>query len=174
VIVTLLSHTLKGEVIEELTAVLSGITARRLVITGTNGYFAAGADIQELQALNARQAFEFSCRGQQLMNALGNHSAETIAAIDGYCMGGGLDLALACNLRYATSKSVLAHPGGRIGIMTGWGGTQRLPQIIGKARTLEMMVVGRRLSAEQAAEWGLIDAVVTDPVEYGLEMVAER
>jgi enoyl-CoA hydratase/carnithine racemase len=94
----------------------------------------------------------------------------TIAAIDGYCMGGGLDMALSCDLRFATPKSILAHPGGRIGIMTGWGGTGRLPQIVGKTRALEMMAVGRRLAASEAAEWGLINAVVEDPVSHALNL----
>jgi len=85
-------------------------------------------------------------------------------------MGGGLDLALACDLRYATAKSILAHPGGRIGIMTGWGGTRRLPLVIGKTRALEMMAIGRRLTAIEAEGWGLINGVVDDPVRHALNL----
>lgn len=168
--VTLLSHTLKIEVIEELTIAISEISADRFVLTGTDGYFAAGADISQLQRLSGPEALDFARKGQHLMNSIAGHSAITIAAIDGYCMGGGLDLALACNFRYATFKSVLAHPGGRIGIMTGWGGTQRLPQIVGKARALEIMLTGRRLSANEAMEWGLIHGVVDHPIEHGLNL----
>ncbi len=74
-------------------------------------------------------------------------------------MGGGLDLALACHARIASVDSVFAHPGGSLGIITGWGGTQRLPRLIGRARALEMFVTGLRLSANEAHEWGLVTRI---------------
>ncbi len=161
-IITLLSHTLKIAVLEELSDAVRSATCDRLMITGRDGFFAAGADIGELTSLTGPAALEFARFGQHVFNQIESHPAITIAAIDGYCMGGGLDLALACDLRYATANSVLAHPGGRIGIMTGWGGTRRLPQIVGKTRALEMMAVGRRLSAQEALDWGLINGIVND------------
>ena len=82
----------------------------------------------------------------------------TIAAINGYCMGGALDLALACDIRLASANAVFAHPGARLGIITGWGGTQRLPRLIGKARALEFFATARRLSSQEALEIGLISA----------------
>jgi len=170
VVISLLSHVLKIDLMAELSALLNSLTAKRIVITGTDGYFAAGADIAELCALDGPKALEYARFGQSVLNQISAHQAVTIAAIDGYCMGGGLDLALSCDLRYATAKSMLAHPGGRIGIMTGWGGTGRLPQIIGRTRALEMMAVGRRLTAAEAAECGLINGVVEDPVSHALNL----
>ena len=170
VVISLLSHVLKIDLMAELSALLNSLTAKRIVITGTDGYFAAGADIAELCALDGAKALEYARFGQSVLNQISAHPAVTIAAIDGYCMGGGLDLALSCDLRYATPKSILAHPGGRIGIMTGWGGTGRLPQIIGRTRALEMMAVGRRLTAAEAAECGLINGVVEDPVSHALNL----
>ena len=170
VVISLLSHVLQIELMAELSDLLNSVTANRIVITGTDGYFAAGADIAELSILNGPKALEYARFGQAVLNHISAHRAVTIAAIDGYCMGGGLDLALSCDLRYATAKSILAHPGGRIGIMTGWGGTGRLPQIVGKTRALEMMAVGRRIPAPEAAEWGLINAVVEDPVRHALNL----
>jgi enoyl-CoA hydratase/carnithine racemase len=172
VLISLLSHVLKVGLLEELRLALSDAHGQRIVITGSAGFFAAGADIGELTSLTGAQALDYARRGQSLMNAIQNHSSVIIAAIDGYCFGGGLDLALACDLRYATAGSNFAHPGGRIGIMTGWGGTRRLPLMIGKSRALEMMAAGRRLTAAEAVDWGLITGVVEDPVEHGLTVLS--
>src|SRR5262245_7675566 len=169
-IISLTIQILKVKVLTELRDVLKTGDVERIVITGRDGYFAAGADIAELSALVGPRAVEYARFGQAVLNQIADHSAVTIAAIDGYCMGGGLDIALSCDLRYATSKSILAHPGGGIGIMTGWGGTRRLPQIVGKSRALEMMATGRRLTAVEAADCGLINAVVEDPVEHALRL----
>ena len=157
---------------EELKIALSEARAERIVITGSNGYFAAGADIGELMHLSGAAALDYARRGQRLMKSIEQNPAVVIAAIDGYCLGGGLDLAIACDLRYATARSIFAHPGGRIGIMTGWGGTRRLPLIIGKTRALEMMAAGRRIDAAEALEWGLVGGVVANPVDhsFGVEL----
>jgi enoyl-CoA hydratase len=168
-IIVLRSHTLKLELLAELRDAVRSVGHDRLIITGQNGFFAAGADIAELRALTGPEALEYARFGQSVLNEIVEHPAVTVAAMDGWCMGGGLDLALACDLRYASPKSVLAHPGGRIGIMTGWSGTQRLPLIIGKSRALEMMTVGCRLTAGEAWEWGLVNGVTEDPLKYALE-----
>ena len=167
-IVRLLSHTLRMDLMTELSETIRAIDSPRIVITGEDGFFAADADINELTELDGPRALEYARSGQSVINSIETHPAITIAAIDGYCMGGGLDLSLGCDLRYATSGSVFAHPGGRIGIMTGWGGTRRLPLMIGKSRALEMMAVGRRLTAPEALEWGLINGIVDDPVAFAL------
>lgn len=170
VLISLLSHVLKIELIEELKLALGEAAGERIVITGGNGFFAAGADIAELTRLTGPEALEYARRGQSLMDVIESHPAITIAAIDGYCFGGGLDLALACDLRYATTRSNFAHPGGRIGIMTGWGGTRKLPLIIGRSRALEMMAAGRRLDAGEALDWGLIGGIVNDPVQHAFSI----
>ena len=101
--------------------------------------------------------------GQQLFQTIASARQITIAAINGYCMGGALDLALACDIRLASENAVFAHPGARLGIITGWGGTQRLPRIIGKARALEFFATARRVSSQEALECGLVSRI-SDPV----------
>jgi enoyl-CoA hydratase/carnithine racemase len=89
-------------------------------------------------------------------------------------MGGGLDLALACGVRVASPAAVFAHPGARLGIITGWGGTQRLPRLIGAARALEMFATARRLSAQEALEFGLVSRVHPDPLACALELASRQ
>jgi enoyl-CoA hydratase/carnithine racemase len=134
------------------------------VITGTERAFSAGADISELANLTPALAFEFSRHGQCVMSAVATSPKPIVAAIRGYCMGGGLDLALACDARIASRDAVFAHPGGSLGIITGWGGTQRLPRLIGRSHALEMLIAGRRLDAEEAFACGLIQKIDDDSV----------
>jgi enoyl-CoA hydratase/carnithine racemase len=89
-------------------------------------------------------------------------------------MGGGLDLALACGVRVASPRAVFAHPGARLGIITGWGGTQRLPRLIGAARALELFVTARRVSADEALEIGLVDFVADDALGRAIEIASRR
>ena len=136
---------------------------RSIVFTGTDDVFASGADIRELATLNSESAHEFSKFGQELFQKIADARQVTIAAINGYCMGGALDLALACDLRVASANAIFAHPGARLGIITGWGGTQRLPRMIGKVRALEFFATARRVSSQEALEIGLITQI-HDPV----------
>jgi enoyl-CoA hydratase len=134
-----------------------------IIFTGTGDVFASGANIRELRALTPATAVEFAQRGQRLFQKIADATQLTIAAVNGYCMGGGLDLALACRLRYASPDAVFAHPGARLGIITGWGGTQRLPRLIGAARALEMFVTAKRVTSSEAIEMGLVSEI-GDPV----------
>lgn len=134
-----------------------------LIFTGTLDVFASGADIRELALLTTEEAKAFTSRGQRLFQKIADAPQVTIAAVNGYCMGGGLDLALSCDLRCAATNAVFAHPGARLGIITGWGGTQRLPRLIGAARALEMFTTARRLTATEAYDIGLVNRV-GDPV----------
>jgi enoyl-CoA hydratase/carnithine racemase len=135
-----------------------------LIITGNRRFFSAGADLEEIAALNGPGAYEFSQMGQALMNAIEHFPAPVYAAIFGYCMGGGLDLAVACHNRIASPGAVFGHRGAALGLITGWGGTQRLPRLLGKARALEIFVVAEKIHAERALAYGLVDAVAADPV----------
>lgn len=146
-----------------LTELVAGIfqlaSAREFVgavITGTDRAFAAGAEITEIARLTPAEAHEFARHGQSVMRAIERSPKPIIAAIRGYCMGGGLDLALACYARISSRDAVFAHPGGSLGIITGWGGTQRLPRLIGRSRATEMLATGRRLDAREALDCGLI------------------
>ena len=147
---------------------------RPLVITGNHRFFSAGADLDEITALTGPAAYEFAAMGQELMNTIATFPAATFAAVEGYCMGGGLDLALACRHRVAGPHTVFGHRGAALGLITGWGGTQRLPRLIGKARALEMFVAAEKVTAKQALRIGLVEAVVDDPVEWCMKYIAQR
>ena len=145
-----------------------------LVITGNDRFFSSGAELAEIAALNGPGAREFSKVGQALMAAVESFPAPVYAAISGYCMGGGLDLALVCHRRIASPNAVFGHRGAALGLITGWGGTQRLPRLIGKARALQMFVAAEKVTAEQALEMGLIDAIVPDPLSEAIRQIARR
>ena len=142
-----------------------------LVISG-EGSFSVGADLNEIQQLTGPEAFEFARKGQALMHAVASYPAPVYAAITGYCMGGGQDLALACDFRIASPHAVFGHRGAALGLMTGWGGTQRLPRLVGMARALEMFIAAEKLHAQQALAFGLVDAVVQDPLAEALRRAA--
>jgi enoyl-CoA hydratase len=156
-------NPLSVSTLEELGSIVSALAARRdlraIIFTGAGDVFASGANIRELQGLTPDSAREFALRGQRLMRLIADAPQLTVAAVNGYCMGGGLDLALACDLRVASRSAVFAHPGARLGIITGWGGTQRLPRIIGATRALEMFAAARRVTADEALEIGLVNRV---------------
>jgi enoyl-CoA hydratase len=97
----------------------------------------------------------------------------TIAAINGYCMGGAMDLALACDVRVASIDAIFAHPGAWLGIITGWGGTQRLPRLIQKGRALELFVTGRRITSAEALEVGLVSSVSDSPLDNAIARARE-
>jgi enoyl-CoA hydratase/carnithine racemase len=98
------------------------------------------------------------------MNAIERFPAPVSAAIRGYCMGGGLDLALACHRRIASPNAIFGHRGAALGLITGWGGTQRLPRLVGKARALEMLVAAEKIHASEALRIGLVNTVAEDPI----------
>jgi enoyl-CoA hydratase len=137
---------------------------RPLILTGNDRFFSAGAELAEIAALGALAAYEFSKIGQELMQLIEDFPAPVHAAISGYCMGGGLDLALACRYRIASRQAIFGHRGATLGLITGWGGTQRLPRLVGKARALEMFISAEKLSATRALAIGLVDAIADDPV----------
>jgi len=138
--------------------------AKPLIIRGGETFFSAGADLLEIQKLYASSAFAFTKAGQRLMNAIAQFPAPVYAAIRGYCMGGGLDLALACHRRIAAPNAVFGHRGATLGLVTGWGGTQRLPRLVGKTCALAIFVAAEKLHAEKARSIGLVDAIAEDPV----------
>lgn len=144
---------------------------KAVIITGNDKFFSAGADLNEISQLTAPQAFEFSRAGQALMQAIDRFPVPVIAAIHGYCMGGGMDMALACDYRIAAQDAVFGHRGATLGIMTGWGGTQRLPRLIGKARAMQMFLLAEMVKAEEALRIGLVDAISDDPMTQALHHI---
>lgn len=135
-----------------------------LILAGNDHCFSAGADLREIHALTGPEALAFAHLGQRLMEAVATFPAPTIAAIHGHCFGGGLDLALACQRRIAAPNAVFGHRGAALGLMTGWGGTQRLPRLVGKARALQMFLAAERVNAREALRIGLVDEVAADAV----------
>jgi enoyl-CoA hydratase len=171
-------NSLSVATLAKLDEAFSSLSARddidALVFTGTGDAFASGADIRELQTLTPDNARAYAERGQHLFQRIADARQLTVAAVNGFCMGGGLDLALACRVRVASHAAVFAHPGARLGVITGWGGTQRLPRLIGAARALEMFATGRRLTASEALQFGLVSHVHPDALACALQLASKR
>jgi len=173
------TNVLSSAVIRSLGSAVEGLweeatrgEIKALIITGNDKFFSAGADLKEIAQLTGPEAFEFSRAGQRLMNAIDNFPVPVIAAICGYCMGGGMDLVLACDYRIAAPNAVFGHRGASLGVITGWGGTQRLPRLIGKPRTMQMFLLAEMVDAEEALRIGLVDEIAEDPTERALARVA--
>ena len=144
--------------LEEFLALIERERAfRGVVIASNQKSFATGADIEEIASLEGLRARQFARRGQALLTRIARFPAPVVAAIRGYCLGGGLDLALACHARVAAYGASFGHPGGALGLMTGWGGTQRLARLLGKSVALQVFVTGERIPATQALAMGLVD-----------------
>ncbi|MCA1624622.1 MAG: enoyl-CoA hydratase/isomerase family protein [Acidobacteria bacterium] len=162
-------------VLEKIESILENINpnVEAMIFTGTNDVFASGADLREIAKVTKDTAKEFALRGQNLMNKIAAMEQTTIAAINGYCFGGALDLALACDKRIASPNAQFSHPGANLGIITGWGGTQRLPRLIGEAKALEMFLTAKRVSADEALQIGLIDKIAGNPLAEGLAFILD-
>jgi enoyl-CoA hydratase len=143
---------------------------RALIITGNDQYFSAGADLNEISRLTGLEGFALGRLGQSLTLAIDRFPAPAIACVRGYCLGGGLDLALACDVRIAAPNAVFGHRGTTLGLITGWGGTQRLPRLIGRARALEMFLMAQKIPADRAFAMGLADAIAEDPRALALRV----
>lgn len=161
-------NALSGIVLDELEDLLGEVVRcrdlDRLVFTGTDDVFASGADLGEIASMDDRAAYAFARRGQSVMTRIQDAGLQTAAAINGYCYGGALDLALACEKRVASPGSTFCHPGAGLGIITGWGGTQRLPRLVGESNALEMFFTASPINAAEALRIGLIDGVAEDPL----------
>lgn len=167
-----IKNPLSVKALEEINEIFvfseSDSNIKTIIFTGSGDTFASGANLNEVAKLNEKTAVEFGLRGQNLMQKIYNSSKNTIAAIDGFCIGGAFDLALSCKKRIASKRSVFAHPGAKLGIITGWGGTQILPRLIGRKKALEIFLTAKRISAEEALEIGLIDELCENPLEKAL------
>jgi len=158
-------NALNRETLEEIEACAGAFAADpeqgALIVTGSGAKsFVSGADIQELAALDPRGAEEISRFGQRAFETLENAPKPVIAAINGYALGGGCELALACHVRLASDNAVLGLPEVSLGIIPGYGGTQRLPRLIGTGRAVELLMTGRRVKADEAERIGLVHRVV--------------
>lgn len=141
---------------------------KKIIFTGSGDTFASGANLNEIARLDKNTARAFGLRGQNLMQKIYHSEKLTIAAVDGFCMGGAFDLALSCKKRIASPRSVFSHPGANLGIMTGWSGTQILPRLVGEAKALEIFLTAKRIDANEALRIGLIDKIADDPLAESL------
>lgn len=162
-------NALNKETIAELKHAVASLAenneVRGLVLTGTGPKaFVAGADIQEFLEKSKAEAMELSALGHELMDRLANFPKPVIAAVNGFALGGGLELAMACHIRIASSNAKMGLPEVSLGLIPGYGGTQRLPQLVGKAKALEMMLSGEMIDAAGAYKWGLVNKVVEQEV----------
>ncbi len=147
---------------------------RALVLTGAGRAFVAGADISALRQLSdAFGGREASLSGQDVTNTLAALPFPTIAAINGFALGGGLELALAADLRVAAPGAKLGLPEVGLGLIPGYGGTQRLPRLIGQGRALDMILTGRHVGAEEALAMGLVNRVVDDALAGAMELARQ-
>ncbi len=135
-----------------------------IVVTGGGAKaFVAGADIREMQAMSAADAEKHARFGQSVVSLFADSRKVTIAAVNGYALGGGLEVALACDLRLASENAIMGLPEVGLGVIPGFGGTQRLARLVGAGRAKELVLTGRKLSADEAERIGLVNRVV--PVE---------
>lgn len=139
-----------------------------LILTGTGSRaFSAGANLREIAELTPATALEFSHLGQTVTSLLADFPAPVICALNGLAYGGGLELAVACDFRIASEAARFSYPSSKLGILPGFGGTQRCPMLIGPSRTKELMFLGRVIDAEEALAWGLVNAVVPPEAVLG-------
>lgn len=132
---------------------------KAVVVTGAGKAFVAGADIREMAQMEATAAHRFGLRGQRLLLGMSRMKTPVIAAVNGFALGGGLELALACDFIYASEKAKLGLPEVTLGVIPGFGGTQNLARRIGSARAGELMFTGKMIDAAKGLEWGLVNEV---------------
>jgi enoyl-CoA hydratase len=163
-------NALNQNVLVELKTVFSELsenkTVRGIILTGDGEKaFVAGADIKELASLSQDQALKLSKSGQQIFKMIEDCPKPVIAAIDGFTLGGGCELAMACHMRIATENSKFGQPEINLGIIPGYGATQRLTQLVGRGKALELMLTGDMINAQDAKSIGLVNYVVANKEE---------
>lgn len=151
------------DLIDDMTDILNKVEQERpriLIIKGEGKAFVGGADISEMKDMSPKEAYEFSRRGQELFERIRNLPFPVIAAVNGYAFGGGLELAMSCDLIIASKDVKLGQPEVGLGVIPGFGGTQRLSRMIGPNLAKELIFTGKRITAEEAMRIGLVNQVV--------------
>ncbi|HAT1775753.1 TPA: enoyl-CoA hydratase/isomerase family protein [Legionella pneumophila] len=133
---------------------------KALLLTGNGKAFCAGADINRLAECNAQTGYEFACQGQEVFRLLETMGKPSLAAVNGFAFGGGCELAISATLRIASNKAMFGQPEVKLGVIPGYGGTQRLARLIGKGRAMDLCLTGRFINADTALNWGLVSEVV--------------
>lgn len=170
-------NALNQEVLLELEATLNGLSvneeAKVIIITGSGTKaFVAGADIAAMRIMNPDEARQFSQLGQRVLAKVENMPQTVIAAINGFALGGGCELAMACDIRVSSPKSKFAIPEVTLGVIPGFGGTQRLPRLVGLGIAKELLATGRQINADEGKAYGLLNYVVAEEelMPFCLEM----
>ncbi|MFH1277842.1 MAG: enoyl-CoA hydratase-related protein [Candidatus Eisenbacteria bacterium] len=158
-------NALNAETMNELREIFLGLRrdddVRGVIVTGEGEKaFVAGADISELAVLDPEEARQFALRGQHVFGLVETAGKPVIAAVNGFALGGGCELALACTMRVAAENAVFGQPEVKLGLIPGYGGTQRLARIVGKGIAAELIVTGRNVKADEAFRIGLVNRVV--------------
>lgn len=173
-------NAINSLMLRELSEVLDSLELEKkikcLIISGEGGKaFSAGADLDELQKLMPKSARDLSVFGQQVFSKIENMSKPVLAAITGYALGGGLELCMACDFRIATDNSQFGFPEINLGLIPGWGGTQRLPLIVGESKSREFIMLGNNIGANEALKIGLVTKVVSsDALELETASFAQK
>lgn len=162
-------NALNVQTLAELNTAIAEIEAdssvEAVVVTGAGEKaFVAGADISELATLGPVEAKEFALRGQAVFRRLERLRRPVVAAVNGFALGGGCELAMACHMRVASANAVFGQPEVKLGLIPGYGGSQRLPRLVGRGRALELLLSGRSIKADEAQQIGLAN-LVCDPSE---------
>lgn len=162
-------NALNDQVFTELSTVLDQLEQhdglRGVIVTGTGDKaFVAGADIKEFADFDSDRAKELSMRGQKVFQRIEDLTVPVIAAVNGYALGGGCELAMACHMRIASTNAVMGLPEVSLGLIPGYGGTQRLRALVGKAKAMELTLSGQLVKAQEAVRIGLVNAVADGPV----------
>jgi len=159
-------NAMNSDVVSELSITISDMIADKeigvIIITGSREKaFVAGADIKAMQQMNAEDALEFGKTGQEMTLVIENSPKPVIAAVNGFALGGGCEISLACHIRVASENAIFGQPEVLLGLIPGWGGTQRLPKIVGTGIANELIITGNQISAQEAHRIGLVNHVVT-------------
>ena len=159
-------NAMNSDVVSELSITVSDMIADKeigvIIITGSREKaFVAGADIKAMQQMNAEDALEFGKTGQEMTLVIENSPKPVIAAVNGFALGGGCEISLACHIRVASENAIFGQPEVLLGLIPGWGGTQRLPKIVGTGIANELITTGNQISAQEAHRIGLVNHVVT-------------
>jgi enoyl-CoA hydratase len=157
-------NSLSSSVLGELDAVVERLEREReiraAILTGSGRAFVAGADIEEIRGLDSARGLEFARRGQRVFSRIEALAKPVVAALNGFALGGGCELAMACHVRIASQKAKLGQPEVKLGILPGFGGTQRLPRLVGRGVATQLVLTGDIISAEEALRIGLVNEVV--------------
>lgn len=155
-----LSTEVLANLAELLSAAKTNPKVKAIMLTGSGKAFCAGADINRLAECTAQTGYEFACYGQEVFRLLETMGKPSLAAVNGFAFGGGCELAISATLRIASTKAEFGQPEVKLGVIPGYGGTQRLARLIGKGRALDLCLTGRFIKAETALNWGLVSDVV--------------